>query len=53
MALRWYQPAGPMYIVFCRLYPPPPGLVVLNKLVKTFWKKSNLKFGLIQTQQLH
>jgi hypothetical protein len=27
-------------------------LVVLNKLVKTFGKKSNLKFGLIQTQQL-
>jgi hypothetical protein len=30
-----------------------PVLVVLNKLVKTFGKKSNLKFGLIQTRQLH
>ncbi len=30
-----------------------PGLLVLNKLVKTFGKKSNLKFGLIQTRQLH
>ncbi len=28
-------------------------LVVLSKLVKTFGKKSNLKFGLIQTRQLH
>jgi hypothetical protein len=28
-------------------------LVVLNKLVTTFGKKSNLKFGLIQTPQLH
>ncbi len=30
-----------------------PVLVVLNKLVKTFGEKSNLKFGLIQTRQLH
>ncbi len=30
-----------------------PVLVVLNKLVPTFGKKSNLKFGLIQTPQLH
>ncbi len=30
-----------------------PVLVVLNKLVKTFGKKSNLKFGLNQTLQLH
>ncbi len=28
-------------------------LVVLNKLIMTFGKKSNLKFGLIQTRQLH
>jgi hypothetical protein len=28
-------------------------LVVLNKLVKTFGKKSNFKFGLIQTRQLY
>ncbi len=32
---------------------PSPALVVLNKLVTTFGKKSNLKFGLIQTPQLH
>jgi hypothetical protein len=30
-----------------------PALVVLNKIVTTFGKKSNLKFGLIQTRQLH
>jgi hypothetical protein len=30
-----------------------PALVVLNKKVTTFGKKSNLKFGLIQTRQLH
>jgi hypothetical protein len=29
------------------------GLVVLNKNVTTFGKKSNLKLGLIQTRQLH
>ncbi len=28
-------------------------LVVLNKLVTTFEKKSNLKFGLIQTRKLY
>ncbi len=31
----------------------PPVLVVLNKLVKTFGEKSNLKCGLIRTRQLH
>jgi hypothetical protein len=30
-----------------------PVLVVLNKIVTTFGKKSNLKFGLIRTRQLH
>jgi hypothetical protein len=30
-----------------------PVLVVLNKKVTTFGKKSNLKLGLIQTRQLH
>ncbi len=30
-----------------------PVLVVLNKIVKTFRKKSNLKCGLIRTRQLH
>jgi hypothetical protein len=30
-----------------------PVLVVLNKLVKTFEEKSNLKCGLIRTRQLH
>ncbi len=30
-----------------------PVLVVLNKKVTTFDKKSNLKLGLIQTRQLH
>jgi hypothetical protein len=29
-----------------------PVLVVLNKKVKTFWKKSNLKCGLIRTRKL-
>ncbi len=33
--------------------PYSAALVVLNKLVTTFGKKSNLKFGLIQTPQLH
>ncbi len=37
---------------FLRIFSPPV-LVVLNKLVQTFGKKSNLKFGLIQTRQLH
>ncbi len=32
---------------------PGPVLVVLNKKVTTFGKKSNLKLGIIQTQQLH
>jgi hypothetical protein len=34
------------------LYIPAPVLVVLNKIVKTFGKMSNLKFGLIRTRQL-
>jgi hypothetical protein len=39
-------------VILCTSWLQSPVLVVLNKLVKTFGKKSNLKCGLIRTRQL-
>jgi hypothetical protein len=49
MALNNQPSAGPVF----QLAESAPALVVLNKKVMTFGKKSNLKLGLIQTRQLH
>ncbi len=46
-----YCPRSPPHLRRASL--APPILVVLNKKVTTFSKMSNLKFGLIQTRNLH